>query len=221
MNLMPAATTPTTSPAAGLTQLLGGDARPVWKRPLPWIALALLLAAIAAAVVWNGRRNTAAQPQYVTEPVQRGALQLTVSADGTLQPTRSVNIGSELSGTVARVLVDVNDRVRKGQVLVELDTAKLRDQIARSRAALASAQAKVAQTVATLKESQGNLARLEEVSRLSGGKVPSQSELDTGRATLERARADEASAPMREPSCPPTRPTSRRHRSARRSTVSC
>jgi len=79
-------------------------------------------------------------------------------------------------------------------VLVELDTAKLRDQIARSRAALASAQAKVAQTVATMKEAQGNLARLEEVWQLSGGKVPAQSELDTARATVDRARAEEASA---------------------------
>ncbi len=194
MNLMPTSTPATPSPTAGLTQLLGGDARPVWKRPLSWVALVLLLAAIAAGLVWNSRRNSTAQPQYVTEPVQRATRQVTVGPDGTLQSTRSVNIGSELSGTVARVLVDVNDRVKKGQVLVELDTAKLRDQVARSRAALASAQAKVAQTVATQKEAQGNLARLEEVSRLSGGKVPAQSELDTARATLDRARADEASA---------------------------
>ena len=60
----------------------------------------------------------------------RGDLTLTVTANGTLQPTRSISIGSELSGTVLKVHVDVNDRIRKGQVLVELDTAKLRDQIA-------------------------------------------------------------------------------------------
>ncbi|MEO8408348.1 MAG: efflux RND transporter periplasmic adaptor subunit, partial [Oxalobacteraceae bacterium] len=77
---------------------------------------------------------------------------------------------------------------------VELDTAKLADQTVRSRAALAAANAAVAQAVATVKESQANLARLEEVSRLSGGKVPSGAELDTGRATLARARANEASA---------------------------
>jgi HlyD family secretion protein len=92
------------------------------------------------------------------------------------------------------VLVDVNDSVKKGQVLVELDTAKLSDQVARSRAALSSALAKVSQSVATVKEAQGNLARLQEVARLSGGKVPSQAELDTGRAALERAQAEEKSA---------------------------
>jgi HlyD family secretion protein len=105
-----------------------------------------------------------------------------------------VNIGSELSGTVARVLVDINDRVKKAQVLAELDTAKLQDQIARSRAALASSEAKVAQAAATVKEARGNLARLREVQRLSGGKVPSQAELDTALATLERALADETAA---------------------------
>lgn len=170
------------------------SARPLWKRPALWAGLAVLIVAMAGAAWWQSGRRAAAAPSYVTEAVQRGTLSVTVSADGTLQPTRSVNIGSELSGTVARVLVDVNDRVKKGQVLVELDTAKLRDQIARSRAALAAAQARVAQAAATLKEAQGNLARLEEVSRLSGGKVPAQSELDTGRATLERSRAEEASA---------------------------
>ncbi len=93
-----------------------------------------------------------------------------------------------------KVNVDVNDRIKKGQVLVELDTAKLRDQILRSRATLAAANAKVAQTVATVKEAQATLGRFEEVARLSGGKVPSKTELDTARATVERARADEAAA---------------------------
>ena len=167
---------------------------PFWKRPLAWGGLALAAALIAGGWAWQQRQAAAAAPSYVTEPVTRGALAVVVSANGTLQPTHSVTIGSELSGTVAKVLVDVNDRVKKGQVLVELDTAKLRDQVVRSRAALASAEAKVAQADATTKESQGNLGRLEEVSRLSGGKVPSQAELDTGRATLDRAKADAASA---------------------------
>jgi len=95
---------------------------------------------------------------------------------------------------VLKVNVDVNDRIRKGQVLVELDTAKLRDQILRSRASMAAANARVAQTVATVKEAKAGLARFEEVARLSGGKVPSKAELDGSRATLARAIADEASA---------------------------
>lgn len=68
------------------------------------------------------------------------------------------------------VNVDVNDQIKKGQVLVELDNAKLSDQVLRSQAVLDAAIAKVVQTVATLNESKANLARLEEMFRLSGGR---------------------------------------------------
>ncbi|MFT6590059.1 MAG: HlyD family secretion protein [Rhodoferax sp.] len=165
-----------------------------WRRSMLWISVLLLILAGVGYYSWQLRAQRNAAPIFVSEALKQGNLTLTVAANGTLQPTRSVNIGSELSGTVLRVLVDVNDQVKKGQVLVELDTSKLSDQVARSRASLAAANAKVAQVVATVKESQGNLARLEEVARLSDGKVPSKAELDTGRATLERARADELSA---------------------------
>jgi HlyD family secretion protein len=180
--------------AGRIDELLGaGSTRRWWRHPVWWAALAVLLAAVAGFAWWQGQRHSDA-PRYITEPVARGDLSVSVTANGTLQPTRAVNIGSELSGTVARVLVDINDRVKKGQVLAELDTAKLQDQIARSRAALASSEAKVAQAAATMKEARGNLARLQDVQRLSGGKVPSQAELDTAFATLERALADEAAA---------------------------
>ena len=165
-----------------------------WRRSMVWVGLAIALAIGAGLDYWQSTAKSSAAPVFVTEPAAKGNLTLSVSANGTLQPTTSVNIGSELSGTVLRVLVDVNDRVRKGQVLLELDTAKLNDQVARSRAALSAANAKVTQAAATVKEAKGNLARLEEVARLSGGKVPSQAELDSGRATLERALADELSA---------------------------
>jgi HlyD family secretion protein len=179
---------------AAIDTLLGaGSTRRWWRRPVWWALAALLVAAIAGIAWWQGQRR-AEGPRYETEPVARGDLTVTVAANGTLQPTSAVNVGSELSGTVARVLVDINDRVRKGQVLVELDTAKLRDQISRSRATLASAEAKVAQAAATVKEARGNLARMREVQRLSGGKVPSQAELETAQATLERALADESAA---------------------------
>ena len=162
-----------------------------WRRPVVWSTLTLLLLGGGATYYWQKSAQANAAPAYVTSAVGKGNLTLSVAANGTLQPTRSVSIGSELSGTVRKVYVDVNDRVTKGQVLVELDTAKLSDQVARSRASLAAAKANVTQVDATLKEAQGNLARLEEVSRLSGGKVPSAAELDSGRATVARAVADQ------------------------------
>jgi HlyD family secretion protein len=93
-----------------------------------------------------------------------------------------------------QVNVDVNDRIKKGQVLVVLDTAKLRDQILRAQAGVAGARSQVLQASATVAEARAALARLEAVALLSGGQVPSVAELDAGRAALARAQADEGSA---------------------------
>jgi HlyD family secretion protein len=179
-----------------LYALFGKDvaSRPLWRRGVFWAMLAIVAAAATAFWYWQGQRAAQAQPRYVTEPVTRGNLVVKATANGTLQPTNKVDIGSELSGTVARVLVDVNDRVKKGQVLAELDTSRLTDQVARSRAGLEVAQANVRQALATMQEASDNLKRLQQVSRLSGGKVPSQSELATAEATLARARSALASA---------------------------
>lgn len=190
----PAVNTTGTDATALLPELADTAKVHWWKRSVLWLVIGALLLAAIAFYLWQKQRIADTAPSFTTEAVSKGDLTLTVTANGTLQPTRSVNIGSELSGTVSRVLVDVNDVIKKGQVLVELDTAKLNDQVVRSRAALASVEATVALAAATEKEAKGNLARLEQVASLSGGKVPSGTELDTGRATLERAMANELSA---------------------------
>lgn len=178
-----------------LTSLLGASSTRAWyRRPALWFALLALLLAGVGSGWWYTSRAAKAAPSYATQEVTRGNLALLVTANGTIQPLRTIDIGSELSGTVLKVNVDVNDHIKKGQVLVELDTAKLRDQIVRSKSAVTSAKARVSQTTATIKEARAALARLEEVSRLSAGKVPSPAELDSGRATLERALADDESA---------------------------
>jgi HlyD family secretion protein len=175
--------------------LLGEDRPPRWwQRPLLWGAVLAVAVLAGGGYYYLSAQKSKAAPSFVTESLRTGDLTLTVSANGTLQPTRLVNVGSELSGTVREVLVDKNDRVKKGQVLVVLDTAKLQDQVNSSRAALASAQAQVAQATATLKEAKAQLERQEEVARLSGGKVPSAAELDSARAAVDRAVATEASA---------------------------
>ena len=197
-NSSPAAPKPTDADAdadADAASLLDEPRKPAWyRRPAIWSGIVLLMLAAGGVWWWQARRAANAAPRYTTQTVGRGNLTLTVIANGTLQPTRTINIGSELSGTVRKVNVDVNDSVRKGQVLVELDTAKLDDQILRSKASLSAAKSKVEQTQATVDEAAANLARLEQVAKLSGGKVPAKTELDTALATLRRARADDASA---------------------------
>lgn len=199
---VPPATTSLSASATVLTEaevdpttLLDEPLQRAWyRRPLIWAGVMALVLAGGGVWWWQVRKAANAAPIYNTQPVARGNLTLTVTANGTLQPTRTINIGSELSGTVLKVNVDVNDTIKKGQVLVVLDTAKLGDQILRSKATLSAASSKVEQTQATVAEAAASLARYEEVAQLSGGKVPSKVELDTARATLKRARADAASA---------------------------
>lgn len=167
-----------------------------WRRRVALAVAATVLVVGGASLMLAARAPAAADAaqRYVTAAVERGDLAVVVSANGTLHPTRTVSIGSELSGVVARVLVDVNDRVRRGQVLIELDTAKLRDQVARARANVDSATAKSMQAQAALQEASATLTRQEEVHRLSGGRVPSANELETRRTAVLKAQADVASA---------------------------
>ena len=164
--------------------------------PRPRLAVlgaATVLVSLALFGLFGGD-GTGDAPRYRTAVAHEGDLVIRVSANGNLQPTNSVDVGSELSGIVESVHVDVNDRVRKGQVIARLDPARLRDQVRQARADLASARARLRQADATVAETAAALGRLKDVARLSGGKVPSRAELDAGEASALRAVADQGVA---------------------------
>ncbi len=167
--------------------LLGdGDAQPMSRRK-KWALGAVCVAVVAAFSWWLGSKE--AGPRYLTEAVTQGVLQVEVTANGTLEAEQKVTIGSELSGIVENVLVDVNDPIKHGQVLIELDTAKLKASVEKAKAALASAQAAQKEAVATLNEANAKYKRLLNVRKLSGGKTPAQTELDEQAAVVARAQA--------------------------------
>jgi HlyD family secretion protein len=105
-----------------------------------------------------------------------------------------VDVGIEVSGTIESVAADYNDEVKVGQVLARLDTTRLEAQAQQNEAALEAARAKVLQAQASVQEAEAQLARLNRVREMSGGKVPSQNDLDTATANLARYKADEESA---------------------------
>jgi HlyD family secretion protein len=131
---------------------------------------------------------------FATTPATRGDLTVTIAATGNLAPTNQVNVGSEVSGLIAKVNVQNNDKVTKGQPLANLDLSLLRAALMQTQAALQVAIASVAQNKATAEQTKATLARDEQVFTLSGGKVPSQTELDTARADYARAVANVAAA---------------------------
>ncbi len=173
----------------------GGGARR-WRsrRVVRWVSTLVTAALLVVGFAAMRSRESASTVRYQTEPATRGTLNVMVSATGNLQPIKKVDVGSELSGTIEAVMADDNDHVKKGQVLARLDTSKLKDQITRSEATLASTQAKEAQAAASVQEASASLDRLREVSRLSDGKVPSKTEMESAEATLAKAQADLAGA---------------------------
>lgn len=166
------------------------------KRRLPrwakWAIVAgvVVLLALGVKSCFGGP----AARSYATAPVHMGDMEVHVTATGNLKPTNEVTVGSEISGLITNVLVDENDRVVKGQALAQIDPVKLQDAINRAQASLDSARASVQQAEATAAQSRAQLARQEEVFRVSGGKVPSRTELDTARADYQRAQANVAVA---------------------------
>ncbi|KUR79549.1 efflux RND transporter periplasmic adaptor subunit [Novosphingobium sp. FSW06-99] len=173
---------------ATIAEFLGESLAPPRRRWRKWglIALGLVGLAALAYALFGGR----VAPKYATAAVKRGDLAVTVSATGNLAPTNQVNVGSEESGIVVNVFVQNNDHVKKGQPLAQLDPTLFRAALMQNEAQLLSARASVAQNQATLDQSSVTLRRYQEVARLSGGKVPSQTELDTALGDHARAVAN-------------------------------
>ena len=170
--------TATNTSTADVVETLGnyGTRAPApWRRWLKWAVLALIVIATAYYIFGRGASK---QTQYITQEVTRGDLVVTVTATGNLEPRNQVDIGSELSGTMRAVNVDVNDVVKAGELLAVLDTTRLKAQVLQAQSSLASAEARVLQSVASDKEARANYQRLLKVRELSGNKLPSQQDLD-------------------------------------------
>ena len=164
------------------------------KRIGRWIIAALVIVALAVVLIRMRAAPAQAASPYKTEAVQQGALTVSVTATGELKPVTQVNIGTEISGIVESVDVDFNSTVTVGQTLARVNTEKLEAQAAQARAGLRSAEAKQLQAEATVAEAEAELARLQHVRELSGGRVPSKQEMDSQEATVKRAHADQASS---------------------------
>lgn len=150
-----------------------------------WVVLAMLVVVLGAALVaWTLRRDRKPESPYRTEAVQRGDVIVQVSATGTLNAVTTVQVGSQVSGTLSALYADFNDRIRKGQVLAQLDPTFLKAQVAQNDADLERARVQV-------RQAERDYAR---VAPMRDQGLASQAEIDAAQTAVEAARASEKSA---------------------------
>ena len=162
------------------------------RRWLGWLVLLAVLG-LAAGGYLLFQRSRAQEPKerYVTGKAQVIDLRETVVATGTLSPLDTVEVGAEVTGRVLRVNADINDQVKAGQVLVEIDPENLEARIEESQAQLVSAQASLRNAKTTVTEAELKASRTRE---LHGRGLVSNQELEAADAARDRAQAAVVSA---------------------------
>ena len=147
------------------------------KRFLPWVALIVALLIVASVV--RQCRNAVAE-NYQTSIVTRGPITQAVTATGTLNPVVNVQVGSQVSGNIAKLFADFNSQVKAGQVVAQIDPALFQATVTQAEGDLASAQA-------ALELAKLNATRTEE---LFAKKTSSKADLDQAVANLHQAEAN-------------------------------
>lgn len=144
-----------------------------------WTVVLLLLAGGAGYGAWYAWLRADNTPQYQTATTTRGELTQAVTATGQLNPVVNVQVGCQISGMIAKLLVDYNSVVKEGQIVAQLDPATY-------DAAVHQAEGDLANARATLELAQVQAARQK---GLRAKDLVPQADLDTAMATLHQAEA--------------------------------
>ncbi len=156
-----------------------------------WIAAVAMLSVAGAGAVYYRLGASAERPALQTGVVPRGAVVETVEATGTLQPVDTVEVGSQVTGTIVSLGADFNSRVQAGQVLATLDPAALKAAVDQAAATVARLNAEVNRAKVSLADAETKLRRAE---ALSAQQLISQADFDTAKTTRDAAEASLVSA---------------------------
>jgi HlyD family secretion protein len=145
------------------TRVIAAPAAGPLSKPIVFIkarAKLLIIAAIllfggAGGYIWWSRRDGAAE--YTTDKVTRGSIEVNVSATGTVQAVTTVQVGSQVSGTVSWLGADFKSHVSQGQVVAKLDPALFQAQVDTARANLMNAQAGVQAAMTEINNEKANI----------------------------------------------------------------
>jgi HlyD family secretion protein len=152
--------------------------------------LVVLIIAGAGAGVYYARRGNEG-PQVTFAPVTRGDIVESVSATGALEAVTTVQVGTQVSGTIQALYADFNSIVRKGQIIARLDPSLFQTQIDQQRANLTRSQAEVERLRVQVDDARTKLARARD---LSAKELIPETELEAAEVNLRAAQAQLQSA---------------------------
>jgi HlyD family secretion protein len=154
------------------------------------IGAAAVVAALGIiAVLIFGKKASVAE--FRTDPVTKGDIQQTVTATGTVNAVTTVQVGTQVSGTIKTLYVDFNSRVKKGQIIAQIDPSTFESQVLQAQANLLSAQANLEKAQTTLANDKKTFDRNKE---LLSKNLIAQSDLDTAETNYQTDKAQVASA---------------------------
>lgn len=149
------------------------------------IFIGLVLAAAAAGgAYWHQSRDVAPEDQPLIATVVYGDIENTIASAGSLEPSRVVDVGAQVSGQLQRLFVDVGDSVEEGQLLAEIDARVQQNRVEASRASIDALRAQIASREAALQLAQSNAKRQE---RLMAERATSQLDYDSAMNNLASA----------------------------------
>ena len=136
-------------------------------------------------------KNKKEAKNYVTEPLTKRTITQIVEASGTINPVQTVSIGSQVSGQISAIYVDYNSKVKKGQLLAEIDTSLFEAQVNQAKATIDNARANLAKIQATTANDKLTLTRYRNLYKKG---FIAKSELDLAESTYSADLAQVKSA---------------------------
>lgn len=114
------------------------------KKNIKWIViLGVIILALALVFIIKANKESKKELVIRTHVVEEYTVENTVTATGTIEPVETVEVGTQVSGKVERILVDFNSVVKKGDLLAELDKQTLNQSVSRAKASLTSAESQL------------------------------------------------------------------------------
>jgi HlyD family secretion protein len=156
-----------------------------------WLVLAAVVALMGLYVAFALNRSS--QPQHFTAKVERGDVHDVVEATGTINAVITVQVGSQVSGTISKLYVDFNSRVHKGEIIALIDPSLLQGALLQATADLQNAKANLVAAQANLEKARAGLVQTKaDYDRTLGLRkdgILSQQQLDLAKATYDAANA--------------------------------